>query len=99
MVLSIKKEILGLFDHDTFDTSERFLPADEVMHVKCVFKAKLNSYGGLDKLKARIYIEVTCSKKTPSIIGHLLLQCETPTKKRIFIILDKEYEMSCPQFW
>ena len=51
---AIKKEILGLFDNDTFDISERALPADEIIPVKCAFKAKLNSYGGLDKLKARI---------------------------------------------
>ena len=54
--MSIKKEILGLFDNETFDTDERALPADEVIPVKCAFKAKLNSYGGLDKLKARICI-------------------------------------------
>ena len=54
--MSIKKEILGLFDNDTFDTDERDLPADEVIPVKCAFKAKLNSYGGLDKLKVRICI-------------------------------------------
>ena len=52
MGASIKKEILGLFDNDTFDTTERALPADEVIPVKCAFKAKFNSYGGLDKLKA-----------------------------------------------
>ena len=29
--LSIRKEILGLFDNDTFDTSEKALPANEVI--------------------------------------------------------------------
>ena len=53
---AIKKEIVGLFDNDTFDTNERALPADEVIPVKCAFKTKLNAYGGLDKLKARICI-------------------------------------------
>ena len=54
MGTSIKKEILGLFNNDTFDTTERALPANEVISVKYAFKAKLNSYVGLDKLKARI---------------------------------------------
>ena len=35
---AIKKEIVGLFDNDTFDTNERSLPADEVIPVKCAFK-------------------------------------------------------------
>ena len=48
--ISIRNELLGLFDNDTFDTTEKALPADEVIPVKCAFKAKLNSYGGLDKL-------------------------------------------------
>ena len=51
-----QEKFLGLFDNDTFDTTERALPADEVIPVKCPFKAKLNSYGGLDKLKARICV-------------------------------------------
>ena len=54
--LAIKSEILGLFDNDTFDTSERALPADQIITVKCAFKDKLNSYGGIDKLKARICV-------------------------------------------
>ena len=40
----------------TFDTTEKALPADEVIPVKCAFKTKLNAYGGLDKLKARICV-------------------------------------------
>ena len=31
----IKKEIVGLFDNDTFDTNERALPADEVIPGSC----------------------------------------------------------------
>ena len=53
---AIQQEITGLFDNETFDTTEKALPADEVIPVKCVFKAKLNSYGGLDKLKTRICV-------------------------------------------
>ena len=49
--LAIKKEILGLFDNDTFDTSERALPANKIIPVKCAFKTKLNSYGGQMKTK------------------------------------------------
>ena len=51
---AIRKEIQGLFDNDTFDIHKKVLPADEVIPAKCAFKTKLNSYGGLDKLKARI---------------------------------------------
>ena len=39
-----------------FNTHEKVLPADEVIPVKCAFKTKLNSYGGLDKLKTTIYL-------------------------------------------
>ena len=34
---AIKKEVLGLFDNDTFDTNERALPADEVIPCKMCF--------------------------------------------------------------
>ena len=53
---SIRKEIKRLFDNGTFDVHEKVLPADEVVPVKCAFKTKLNSYGRLDKLKARICV-------------------------------------------
>ena len=53
---AIQKEITGLFHNDTFDTTEKAFPADEVIPVKCAFKTKLNAYGGLDKLKARICV-------------------------------------------
>ena len=36
--------------------TERSLPADEVIPVKLALKAKLNCHGGLDKLKARVYL-------------------------------------------
>ena len=50
---AIRKEIQGLFDNDSFDTNKALL-ADKIIPVKCAFKTKLNSYGGVDKLKARI---------------------------------------------
>ena len=53
---AIRKEINGLFDSGAFEVTERSLPADEVIPVKLALKAKLNSHGGLDKLKARIYL-------------------------------------------
>ena len=121
---SIRNELLDLFDNDTFDTNEKALPANEIIPVKCAFKAKLNSYGGLDKLKGRICVRGDMQIKdvmnnwspTASV---RLLKCfladaiynkspiyqmdfiqafiQSPTKKRIFIILDKEYETFCPQ--
>ena len=51
---AIRKEINGLFDNGTFELTEMALPADEVIPVKLALKTKLNSYGGLDKLKARV---------------------------------------------
>ena len=51
---AIRSELTGLFDSDTFSLVEKPLPADEIIPVKLAFKTKLNSYGGLDKLKARI---------------------------------------------
>lgn len=51
---AINKEITGLFDNDTFGVDENPLPNDEVIPTKLALKAKLNSYGGLDKLKARV---------------------------------------------
>ena len=33
---------------------KRPLPADEILPVKLALKTKLNSYGGLDKFKARV---------------------------------------------
>lgn len=35
---------------------KKVLLADEVIPVHCTFKTKLNSYGGLDKLKAKMCI-------------------------------------------
>ena len=42
------------FDNGTFEVTERSLPADEVIPVKLVLRAKLNSHGGLDKIKVRV---------------------------------------------
>ena len=50
----ISGEIQGLFENYTIDPSERQLPADEILLVKLSLKTKLNSYGGLDKLKERV---------------------------------------------
>ena len=44
----------GLFDNDTFILNKKPLPADEIIPIKLAYKTKLNIYGGLDKLKARI---------------------------------------------
>ena len=51
---AISKEVYGLFDNDTFGLGEGLLPTDEIVPVKLALKAKLNAYGGLDKLRARI---------------------------------------------
>ena len=51
---AIKSEITGLFDNDTFVLDEKPLPADEIIPAKLACKTKLNIYGGLDKLKARV---------------------------------------------
>ena len=50
-------EIQGLFENNTFDPNERPLTADEILPVKLTLKTKLNSYGGLDKLKTRVLFE------------------------------------------
>ena len=89
-----------------------------------LFKAKLNSFGGLDKLKARICVRGDMQMKdliknlspTASVcllkyvladtiqngavihqLNFIQALIRSPTKKRIFIVLDKEYEMFCPQ--
>ena len=122
--VAIAKEIQGLFDNDTFGTNERPLPNDEVVPTKLTLKAKLNSYGGLDKLKARVCFRGDMQEKfqinlwspTASI---RLLKCfladaarldatiyqldfiqafiQTKTTRRIFVILDKQYEKFCPK--
>ena len=51
---AIRAEISGLFDSGTFSLIEKSLPANEIIPTKLALKTKLNSYGGLDKLKARI---------------------------------------------
>ena len=51
---AIRSEINGLFDNDTFILDEKPLPADEIIPAKLACKTKLNIYGGLDKLKARV---------------------------------------------
>ena len=43
-----------LDDYDTFVLDEKPLPADEIIPAKLACKTKLNVYGGLDKLKARV---------------------------------------------
>ena len=51
---AIRKKINGLFDNGTFEVTEMSLPANEIITVKFALQAKLNSPGGLDKLKARV---------------------------------------------
>ena len=120
---AIRKEIQGLFDNDTFDTNEKALPADEVIPVKLALKVKLNAYGGLDKLKARICVRGDMQIKdglntwSPTASTRLL-KCfmadaisngtkiyqldfiqafiQSEARKRIFVILDKEYKTFCP---
>ena len=89
------------------------------------FKTKLNSYGGLDKLKARICMRGDMQIKNGNnnswspTASTRLLKCliadaaynktqvyqldfiqafiQSDAKKRMFIILDKEYETFCPK--
>ena len=116
---AIRIEITGLFDNDTFLLDETALPADEVIPVKLTLKAKLNIYGALDKLKARICLlgdmqikddfnpwSPTASTRllkcfiADAITNHAIIYqldfiqafIQSPTKKRMFVILDKEYE-------
>ena len=121
---AISKEVYGLFDNDTFDLSEAPLPTDEIVPVKLALKAKLNAYGGLDKLKARICLRGDMQVKdgtntwSPTASSRLL-KCfmadaisngsmiyqldfiqafiQSNTKKRIFVLLDQEYEAFCPK--
>ena len=58
---AISGGIQGLFENDTFDPNERPLPADEILPVTLTLKTTLNSYGGLDKLKARVCLKEICS--------------------------------------
>ena len=51
---ALRSELTGLFDSETFSLIGKPLPADEIIPTKLAFKTKLNSYGDLDKLKARI---------------------------------------------
>ena len=53
---AIRAEINGLFDSGTFLLNDKPLPADETIPTKLAMNTKLNSYGGLDKLKARIWL-------------------------------------------
>jgi len=121
---AIRTEITGLFDSGTFSLNEKPLPADEVIPTKLAMKAKLNSYGGLDKLKARICLRGDMQIKDVHNIqwsptaSSRLLKCvmadsaqnrtlihqldfiqafiQSDTKKRMFVLLDKEYETFCP---
>ena len=120
---AIRSELTGLFDNATFSLTDRPLPADEIIPTKLTLKTKLNSYGGLEKLKARICLRGDMQIKdgynswspTASI---RLLKCfiadatlnkcvifqldfiqafiQSEAKKRMFVLLDKEYEQFCP---
>ena len=88
-------------------------------------KTKLNRYGGLDKIKARIYLRDNMQIKDANnnswstTASTRLLKCliadvaqnrtivyqldfiqafiQSETKKRMFVLLDKEYENFCPK--
>ena len=121
---AIWTEVDGLFNNVTVDLNERPLPADETIPVKLALTTKLNSYGGLDKLKARICLRGDMQIKddfnswSPTASTRLLkyfivdaalnkaIICQldfiqafiqSDVQKRIFVILDKEYEKFCPK--
>ena len=50
---AIRSELVGLFDGDNFSSIDKYLPA-EIIPPKLALKTNINSYGGLDKLKARM---------------------------------------------
>ena len=121
----IRSELIGLFNSDTFSLIDKPLPADEIIPTKLTFKTKLNSYGGLDKLKARIcmrgdmQIKYDGNNSWSPTASTRLLKCiivdaaynkthiyqldfiqafiQSEATKRMFIILDKEYENFCPK--
>ena len=121
---AIQKELRGLFKSDTFITDQNPLPSDEVVPVKLTLKTKLNSEGGLDKLKARICLRGDMQERgdintwSPTSSGRLLKRfiadaihngaiiyqldfiqafIQSETTRRIFVPLDKEYKMFCPE--
>ena len=122
---AIRAELTGLFDCDTFSLTEKPFPADEIIPTKLALKTKLNSYGGLDKLKARIclrgdmQIKDANSNSWSPTASTRLLKCliadaarnkttiyqldfiqafiQSEAKRRMFVILDKEYEQFCPK--
>ena len=55
-------------EKNTFSLSEKILPADEIILEILVLKTKLNSYDGLDKLKAIICLEVICRLRIQTAI-------------------------------
>ena len=123
---TIRAEITSLFDSETFSFSKKPLPADEIIPAKLAMKTKLNSYGGIDKLKARIYLRgdmqikdenhnswsptastrllkclITDAAQNKTIVYQLdFIQAfvQSETKKRMFVLLDEEYENVCPNF-
>ena len=121
---AISGEIQGIFENDTFDPNDRPPPADEILPVKLTLKTKLNSYGGLDKLKARVCLREDMQIKdgfnswSPTASTRLLKYfivdstlnqvmiyqlyfiqsfIQSDVKKRMFVLLDKEYEQFCPK--
>ena len=61
--IAIYKEIKELFDSDIFSLSDRPLPTDEIVPIKLTLKTKLNSHGGMDKLKARVCLRGDMQEK------------------------------------
>ena len=63
---SVRKEINGLFDNETFEVIEISLLADKIITGTLALKAKLNNHGGLDKLKARVCLRGDVQMKDES---------------------------------
>ena len=120
---AIYREVKGLFDSNTFGLSDRPLPTDEIVPVKLALKTKLNSHGGLDKLKARVCLRGDMQEKgsinvwSPTSSTRLLKRfiadaihngckiyqldfiqafIQSEVERRIFVTLDKEYKLFCP---
>ena len=67
----ISKEICGPFDSNTLGTDKKTLTKDKIVTTRPTCKAKLNSHGGLDKLKARLCLRGNMRENLRSIYGYL----------------------------
>ena len=73
-------EITGLFDNNTLGLDERSLTANGRLPVDLTVKAKFDSFDGLDKLKASVYLRGKIQieddfNSWPPIILNKLLKC------------------------